>query len=251
MPAPTETGAGCDRCCYNRWVVTRKVDDGWRLLRRGPKRLIARRLVGRVWGRRVFYELRCELDGLPDVRPARLPVRMASATQSRLHAALRKEREVATGTSYLQVLYLERFVEAGVEEPFLAHGADGASMYCQWLIRPRDHGRLEAAMPGRYRPVAREEVVLEGAYTFVAFRGLGMMADGMSQLLTIAQEEGYAWATTYVAADNPAALRGCHRAGFQLLHPHVAIHRLGRRREYIDDTPAPREAWARATASPP
>lgn len=176
--------------CYDLPMGTRKFRESWLLLRRGPKGLIARRLVGRVWGRRLFYDLRCELAQLPVVRPARVPVRMCPANRPQLEAALRTERDVATGVSYLQVLYLKRFLEAGVSQPYLAVTADGAPIDCQWLIRPSAHGSWQAAMPGRYRATAPAEVLLEGAYTFVAFRGLGAMADGMSQLLATARREG-------------------------------------------------------------
>jgi hypothetical protein len=232
-----------------RFVGTGKVGEVSGFVRRCPKRVIARKVIGRVWGQRLFYELRCQLGELPAVRSARVPVRMMPAGRT-LETALAAEGDLATGMDYLQVVYLNRFLCAGVQEPFLAQSADGKPVYCQWLIRPRDHGRLQKAMPGRYRDVAEGEVLLEGAYTFLALRGVGAMADGMSQLLRTAHAEGYAYATTYVAADNVAALRGCYHVGFHLVHAHVATHRFGRRREDIAGGVAAREGWARATVVP-
>jgi hypothetical protein len=220
-----------------------KVADGWRVLRRCPPGLVVRRLAGRIWGRRVFYELRAELGELEEPRSADIPIRMMPAGPGEMEAALWAEAPAATGADYLQVMYLRRFLEARVEQPLVAHSADGKPVYCQWLIRPRDHARLQAAMPGRYRDIATGEVLLEGAYTFLGFRGLGAMADGMSQLLRSAETEGYTHATTYVAADNPAALKGCARAGFRAFRAHVATHRFGRRRERLVGASAAPEPW--------
>ena len=175
---------------------------------------------------------------------------MVPAGRHLLEAALRAEGHAATGVDYLQVVYLSQYLQDGVEEPFLSKSADGDPIYCQWLIRPRHYRRLQEAMPGRYPALSDGEVVLEGAYTFLEFRGLRVMADGMSQLLRIAQQEGYTWATTYVAADNTAALRGCHHSGFQLYRAHLATHRFGRRRQRMVGTPSACAPWNRAVADP-
>jgi len=208
--------------------------------------LVLRRLAGRMWGRRIFYELRCDLRQLPDVPSARLPVRMRPGAH-KLASALENARE-ARGGDYLQARFLRRLLAGGAREPFLAQNEGGIAIYCQWLIRPRDHEQLAHVFPGRYHKPAPGEVLLEGAFTFPRFRGSGVMADGMGQLLRIARLEGYSFATTFTAADNPASLRGCGKVGFGPHRAYMATYRLGRRRQIALDSDIAWRPWERAIA---
>ena len=108
---------------------------------------------------------------------------------------------------------------------------------------------LHAHAPSRYPHLGEGEVILEGAYTFTAFRQLGAMRDGMAQLLRIAAAEGANSALTYVEAHNVPSLRGCADVGFRPDHVRASIRRLGRRtgttRQLEDDE---RLLWSRATA---
>jgi hypothetical protein len=137
---------------------------------------------------------------------------------------------------------------ADVRTLYVADADDGRPIYAQWLIGRPDQWRLEAETPGAHDALADDEVLLEGAYTFVAFRGVGAMADGMWQLLRIARDEGGAAAAiTYVRDDNVPSLRGCARVGFVLDHVRVNSTRLGRgRSERSVIGPAAQRAWETA-----
>lgn len=68
-------------------------------------------------------------------------------------------------------------------------------------------------------------MLIEAAYTFLGSRKLGVMGDGLHQLLGFAANEGATSALTYVAAYYPPSIRGCANVGFRLDHL-----RLDRRR---------------------
>jgi hypothetical protein len=103
--------------------------------------------------------------------------------------------------------------------------------------------------PGVHDALAVHEVLLEGAYTFRAFRGIGAMADGMGQLLRIARDEGHEAAITYVGADNVPSLRGCARVGFVLDHVRRNKRVLGvHRSERSASDAEARAAWEAAIA---
>ena len=85
-----------------------------------------------------------------------------------------------------------------VQTLYVADADDGRPVYAQWLVRRPDQSRLQAETPDAHDALAEGEILLEGAYTFVAFRGVGAMADGMGQLLRIARDEGAVAAITYV-----------------------------------------------------
>jgi hypothetical protein len=212
----------------------------------GPA-LTLRTIAEQGWYTKLFLGLRADLGNLPDVRPAKVPIRMEPRDPTSFDAFERELREV-DGNEYLEVLYRVWSCEAGVQNLYVAE-VDGQPAYAQWLVRPDDQHLMEAHMPGRYRALAGDEVLLEGAYTFAAFRRMGMMADGMAQLLRIARHGGATAAITYVGADNLPSLRGCANVGFRLDHNRYSERRLKRRRTLFRAADGQAEAiWAAATA---
>lgn len=215
------------------------------LHRVGPG-LAARTVIEQLWYTKVFLGLRCDLDALPEVRPAKIEVTMEPQSTEE-YVGFEEERGRARGEDYLEVLLRIGLCEAGVPTLY-ASGLDGAPTYCQWLIRAADQELMHAHAPGRYPHLAEDEVLLEGAYTFIAFRRMGLMADGMAKLLRIARDEGARAAITYVTADNIGSLRGCAAVGFTLDHMRASIRRVGLRRSPAQPPDErTRELWRAAT----
>jgi hypothetical protein len=161
---------------------------------------------------------------------------------------LDQELPGTNGTDYLEVLFRMWFCEAGIRELFVGDGPDGQPAYCQWLVRQRDQWEMHEHAPGRYPVLRADEVLLEGAYTFTAYRRMGVMADGMWQLLACARDEGARSALTYVQDDNRASLRGCAAVGFELDHMSRSDRRLGLRRSVLMPPDATaRQAWETST----
>jgi len=87
------------------------------------------------------------------------------------------------------------------------------------------------------------------AYTFMNFRRLGAMADGMRQLLVQSRDAGDRRVFTYVAEDNVPSLRGCANVGFILDHLRYDRRRLGVRRvRRVPPDAASKARWAAAVA---
>jgi hypothetical protein len=215
-------------------------------LHRLGARAAARTAREQLWYTKVFLGLRCDLHALPEVRPAKVELRMEPRAPGD-GAAFEGERGRVRGEDYLEVLFRLGLCEDGVTTLYVA-GPDHDPIYAQWLVRPHDQGLMHAHAPGRYDPLAPGEVLLEGAYTFNAYRRMGAMADGMAQLLRIARDEGAHTAITYVSDDNVASLRGCAAVGFVADHVRRSSRRLGVRRSLplaLDDRS--REAWLAAT----
>jgi len=159
-----------------------------------------------------------------------------------------QERKRARGVDYLELLLRIDLCEAGVQTLYAAEH-DGAPVYTQWLVRAADQDLMHRHARGRYPSLESDEALLEGAYTFQDFRRMGVMGDGMAQLLHIAAEEGTRAVITYVAADNVASLRGCAAVGFVADHTRESIRRVGLRRspaQPLDDHT--RELWRALTA---
>jgi hypothetical protein len=103
-------------------------------------------------------------------------------------------------------------IRAGVPQCYVAVNKDNEVCYLQWLIGPEHRERLRRI---RFRDMYAfndDTVMLEFAYTFKRFRGLGIMG---AALADIAEQNRQAhWAVTYVDRGNVASLRGCRAAGF-------------------------------------
>lgn len=204
-------------------------------------------LSEQVWWTKTFLGLRCDLGRLPRVRKARARITM-EPTSTSLFRGFDRELTHSRGSSYVELLLRQDLCEADVQELYVAH-SDGQPAYAQWLIRAEDQDRLHRHAPGRYDHLEPDEVLLEGAFTFAAFRRMGVMADGMVQLLRIAAAERATSAITYVAIDNLPSLRGCSNVGFDLDHVRVSVRRLGRRRSFTHEPDLEASlAWGTATA---
>lgn len=203
-------------------------------------------LSEQMWWTKTFLGLRCNLTRLPRVRKARVPVTM-EPTSTSLFRGFDKEIAQSRGTSYVELLLRRGLCDSGVQELYVAYH-DGQPAYAQWLIRADDQDRLHEHSPGRYDSLEPDEVLLEGAFTFAAFRRMGVMADGMAQLLRIAKGEGASSAITYVAIDNLPSLHASSNVGFDLDHVRVSVRRFGRRRSFTHEPDEAAElAWAEAT----
>lgn len=171
------------------------------------------------------------------------------AAGSAAEAGLLAELEASDGDDYAEVTQRISLCDAGVRQLYVARDDAGTPAYVQWLITVADFPVIDRHSPGLYRALGAGDVLLEGAYTYIAFRRLGAMADGMHQLLEIAREQGEKAAFTYVATDYPPSIRGCANVGFVLDHVSVTKRRLfARRVVFVAADDEARSAWEAATA---
>lgn len=149
-----------------------------------------------------------------------------------------------------EVAQRARLCAAGVEGLHVAFADDGRPIYAQWLITAAEQDGMHAALPDLYPHLGEREVLLEGAYTFVDFRRLGAMGDGMHQLLELGRDGGAARALTYVTAEYAPSIKGCVGVGFQLDHLRLDQRRLGRRlTRFRDLDTAECDAWVERTTA--
>lgn len=203
----------------------------------------------RAWGTTTSFGLRCDLAALPPRRPAKIALSMVpagSAAEAGLLAEVEADPENAEAAQRVALC------NQGVRRLYVARDQSGAACYCQWVIWPQDHHLIDEYSPGLYPKLAEGEVLLEGAYTYGAFRRLGAMADGMHQLSEIARSEGAKVAFTYVASDYPPSIRGCANVGYDLDHLRVSTRRLFRRTlTFVPPDAEARAAWETATGRVP
>lgn len=129
-------------------------------------------------------------------------------------------------------------LDAGFSSCFVATTEDDQACFIQWLISPDENIRLQRSFNGLFPRLAADEMLFEGAYTPVAFRGQRIMPAAMALIADQAVELGAARLLTFVGEDNVSSLKGCKRAGFSPFLRREAIHRLGYRRMVFSSLPA-------------
>jgi hypothetical protein len=95
---------------------------------------------------------------------------------------------------------------------YVAVTEDHQVCYNQWLIPAACKERLREFIFRDLHGFDDDSVLLEFAYTFKRYRGLGIMAPAMAFIAE--QEKGARWAVTNVDRSNIPSLRGCRSAGF-------------------------------------
>jgi GNAT superfamily N-acetyltransferase len=105
-------------------------------------------------------------------------------------------------------------LKAGMPTCWVAIAPDGKVCYMQWLIAPVSNDRIAAQWGDLFQPLAKDEALLEGAYTSHAYRGQGIMPHAMARIAEQAGAFGARWVNTFVGLSNVASLKGCKKAGF-------------------------------------
>jgi RimJ/RimL family protein N-acetyltransferase len=224
-----------------------KVDPGFAThARRLGGRVIAKELRHRLWSRTPSFGLRCDLANLPPLKEAAVPLTLEPSLGA--FDGFEAEMRRTTGADYGRALRRERLRERGVRTLHVARNQESEPVYVQWLVTVGDRPELDAAGIDYWPPLPPDEVLLEFAYTFTPFRGMGAMGDGMGRLLRIAADQGAKAAHTYVTFDNVPSLRGCAKVGFTLDHVRETTMVAGFRRGRVrSPTPAETAIWEYAT----
>lgn len=103
-------------------------------------------------------------------------------------------------------------LRAGLPQCYVALTRAQEVCYLQWLVTPEQRERFRSIRFREMHEFNDDTVMLEFAYTFKRFRGLGIMAPALAWVLE--QEKQARWAVTYVDRTNLPSLRGCRGAGF-------------------------------------
>ncbi|HBG05644.1 MAG: hypothetical protein A2075_18365 [Geobacteraceae bacterium GWC2_58_44] len=93
---------------------------------------------------------------------------------------------------------------------------DNKVTFMQWIIYPTENGLIREKYANYYCPLGEKQVMIENAFTFPAYRGLGCLASGTRQLMELARAQGYRSAVCYIRKDRIAAVNEFVRMGFTI-----------------------------------
>ena len=218
------------------------------LLRQLGPRGVARAARERAWSENLSVGLLCNLSDIRTVPAPKIDVSMQPRDPQHF-SGFADELSRVTGDDDVEEDQRIRFCEAGVTDLFVATTPEGQPIYAHWLVDHSNRAALHRVTHGMFPDLAPDEALVEGAYTFVAFRSMGALAEGARQLLVKAAERGARRCFTYVSVGNTPALRGAMHLGFEMDHVRVTTLRAGRR-HVLWRSPLPRERadWEAATA---
>jgi GNAT superfamily N-acetyltransferase len=170
------------------------------MIANGQTTTVLKLALERIYSSRTDLLLRRDLSVACASRPAlKIPLRLRELRESDIPRLAKCVPDRLPGLKQLRTCYL-------------AVSEDDDICYMQWLIdSSQNHLR-----PRRVGLVLRpDEMLLEWAYTFEKYRGLGIMSYVMSELAASAKSMGARWLLTIVEENNLASLKGCRNAGFR------------------------------------
>jgi hypothetical protein len=234
-----------------KWQIGQLSRTVPRMITRGHSRELLVEMGRRLYSDRRSYLLRRDMNVVFAAPKAKIPIVVRPA-RSDDHAAILQEIPIRLAA-----------LAASLATCYVATSGGGEVCYVQWLIDSSQNALLERAFVGLCPPLRAGEALLEWAYTFTKFRGLGIMADAMSQICIFGAAAGVRSTLTFVDVDNVPSLRGCRSAGFRPYRRRIERWRLLRCRTLFESLPegarfpfedgtaraAPRERSARASTS--
>ena len=206
------------------------------------------RLARQAWSETAYLELRADLASLPDAQQGS-DLTPITATDSLNFKGFEDELQTLTGNDYLEVLNLDMYCRAGMAGLHVAWSDEGRPMYAQWALGSDERDTMPRFVSSIYPVPHADEVLIEGAYTFPAFRRRGLIKTSMRDLLALCRDGGMKSAVTLVIAENTPALRACAACGFSPVAVRLRRRRFGYRS--FRRTPMTQQwnrIWADATA---
>jgi predicted GNAT family acetyltransferase len=172
---------------------------------------IVKALRSRAWQRVRFVQFRIDLRAWTPPPPPSPPLEVRRGLPE-----LVRFRDGAPSTLPVQFFQDEMH---GAERPYLGLW-DGGVGHISWLFTAGGHGRRLHLVD-----LGPHDVELDGAFTFRAFRGKGLLSAVEWEMLRDAQRAGARVAYTHVEEDNVASIKGVMKTGF-VAHGIVTFSRL-------------------------
>ncbi len=201
----------------------------------------ARPAQHRLWPRALAFAdreaigLRRDLGRVIAAPSAGMPVNIIEIDGRELAELLTETGERAHATAAMACRRRRLLAKRRIGRCFVAM-ASGARPCCvQFLLDHTDNQALRQSFGDAFPHLMRDEALLEGAFVPATFSAERVMPAAMARIAARAEAQGVRWVHSFVALDDPAALRATIAAGF-------AIHQWRRQRWQL---------WRRTTSFGP
>lgn len=109
------------------------------------------------------------------------------------------------------------FYQAGFKNCYIARTKNNEIAYLQWLVFPSENPIIKKYFSRKFYSLQEGQVMIENAFTFPKFRGLGLLPGITRELMTIAKESGHRAAITYIRKDKIASLNEFINMKFKII----------------------------------
>ena len=205
-------------------------------IRAGHVRVVLDELRRRLWSDWTHYGLARDLETPFRAPAAKIPLQIRTLRESDLQKLLGMTADYVSDRGPYVRMHRLNFVDAGVGTCYVAVTDDDEPCYMQWLMLARENDGIAGYFKGIFPVLARDEALLEYAFTREDYQGKGIMPAAMARIAEKARDDGARRVITFVDHHNIPALKGCQRAGFspylirvdrwRLLHRRVTFRPL-------------------------
>jgi hypothetical protein len=178
----------------------------FRMVGRGESGVVLKEFRDRLWSNETSLVLRCDLRQHHHAPPPRIPIKLRPMELGDFPSI------VAERPRRLPVLL------DNIPGGYVAVTEAGELAFMIWLVFSSEWPRFERHFKGEIaEPLKADECMLEFAYTFEKFRGLGVMSATMVMIVdeAVKLQPSVRWAYNYIRLGNEASLKGCRNAGFR------------------------------------
>ncbi len=170
----------------------------FRMIRRGESGVVLKEFRDRLYSNETSMVLRRDLRQHHHAPPPKIPIRLRPMELD--------------GPRRLPVLM------DNIPGGYVAVTEAGELAFMIWLIFSCEWPRFKRHFKGEIaEPLKADECMLEFAYTFEKYRGLGVMSAAMVMIAeeAVKLQPSVKWAYNYIRLGNEASLKGCRNAGFR------------------------------------
>ena len=171
-------------------------------------------ILRRFYSSRFFFVLRRDLAIPFQTLPAKGPLTLHEIQEDNRDILFKIDSKIALNEEAKEMIRRRFLLESKIKTCYVAITEDSKICYVQWLIGSEENEKLQTFYPEGFPPLAKDEMLLEGAYTPEPYRSQGIMAHAMSRIAEIGASNGARWISTVVNKSNIPSLKGCKRAGF-------------------------------------
>ena len=108
------------------------------------------------------------------------------------------------------------FYDAGFKNCYVARTPSGELAHLQWLIYPDENDIIRSQFKNRFYALKAKQVMVENAFTFPKYRGLGLVQSITYELLQKARAKGARAALCYIIKTNTESINQFMSLGFKI-----------------------------------
>jgi ribosomal protein S18 acetylase RimI-like enzyme len=108
------------------------------------------------------------------------------------------------------------FYDTGFKHCYVARAQTGELAHLQWLIYPDENDIIRSQFKNRFYALKEKQVMVENAFTFPKYRGLGLVQSVTYELLQKAKAKGSRAAVCYILKSNTESINQFVSLGFKI-----------------------------------